>query len=186
MNIVETKIKGVFLIEPVVFGDHRGFFTETFKSNVFEKWGLPSKFIQDNHSMSLEAGTLRGLHYQKNPKAQTKLVRAIRGAIFDVAVDIRKGSPTYGQSVDVLLTAENKRQLLVPRGFAHGFVTLSPQTEVVYKVDEYYSPEDDRNILWNDPAIGIHWPFSSPILNDKDKQAPLLKDADNNFSMGEI
>lgn len=182
MKLIETKLEGVFLLEPKVFGDHRGFFMETYNAKDFQELGLEINFIQDNHSLSVPAGTLRGLHYQLEPKAQTKLVRCTRGAIYDVAVDIRKGSPTFGQWVGVILSEHNKRQLLVPKGFAHGFCTLVEYTEVNYKVDEYYSPENDRGILWNDPEIGIDWPVSSPVLSDKDQVHPLLKDADNNFT----
>ncbi len=131
--------------------------------------------------LSVEIGVLRGLHYQLNPKAQTKLVRVVSGAIYDVAVDIRKKSSTFGQWVGVNLSEANKRQLLVPQGFAHGFCTTEPQTQVLYKVDEYYSPLHDRGILWNDPAIGIDWPTANPILSDKDQKHPLLKDAEVNF-----
>lgn len=182
MNVTKTKLDGVLLLEPKVFGDHRGFFMETYNANVFQELGIEINFIQDNHSLSVPAGTLRGLHYQLAPKAQTKLVRCIRGAIYDVAVDICKGSPTYGQWVGVILSEHNKRQLLVPKGFAHGFCTLVENTEVNYKVDEYYSPENDRGILWNDPEIGIDWPVSTPVLSDKDQVHPLLKNADNNFT----
>ncbi|AFH59676.1 dTDP-4-dehydrorhamnose 3,5-epimerase [Paenibacillus caseinilyticus] len=181
MNIIQTKLDGVVIIEPAVFGDNRGFFMETFSAQKLKEAGLEYPFVQDNHSLSVEAGVLRGLHYQLNPKAQTKLVRVAAGAIYDVAVDIRKNSPTYGQWVGVILSAENKRQLLVPQGFAHGFCTLVPNTEVLYKVDQYYSPEHDRGIAWNDPALGIDWPVSKPVLSDKDGKHPLLADAENNF-----
>jgi dTDP-4-dehydrorhamnose 3,5-epimerase len=181
MKVSETKLADVFIIEPKVHGDHRGFFVESYNSATFKKFGIDFPFVQDNHSLSVETGVIRGLHYQLNPKAQTKLVRVISGAIYDVVVDIRKSSPTFGQWIGVILSAANKRQLLVPRGFAHGFCTIVPNTEVVYKVDEYYSPECDRGILWNDPAIGIEWPTSNPILSDKDQKHPLLNDAENNF-----
>ncbi|RBW68882.1 dTDP-4-dehydrorhamnose 3,5-epimerase [Bacillus taeanensis] len=181
MNIIETKLSGVKIIEPKVFGDHRGFFTESYSEKVFYEAGIDYKFIQDNHSLSVEAGVLRGLHYQLNPKAQTKLVRVATGAIYDVVVDIRKSSSTFGQWVGVILSESNKRQLLVPKGFAHAFCTITPNTNVLYKVDEYYSPEDDRGILWNDPELGIDWPISNPILSEKDSKHPLLKDAEINF-----
>lgn len=142
-------------------------------------------FIQDNHSFSATKGTLRGLHYQLNPFSQTKLVRCTRGSIYDVAIDIRKGSPTYGKWYGVILTAENKKQLLVPKGFAHGFLTLTPNVEVNYKVDEVYSSECDRGIMWNDPDIGIDWPIDGdPILSEKDENAPSLKEAEINFKFG--
>lgn len=181
MKVTEAKLPGVLLIEPAVFGDHRGFFMESYNSQTFAKHGIHFNFIQDNHSLSAEAGVLRGLHYQLNPKAQTKLVRVVAGAIYDVVVDIRRGSPTFGQWQGFILSAANKRQLLVPQGFAHGFCTLVPQTEVLYKVDEYYSPEHDRGIAWNDPALGIDWPVASPILSEKDGRHPVLSEADNNF-----
>jgi dTDP-4-dehydrorhamnose 3,5-epimerase len=181
VKITETSLPGVLLIEPKVFGDHRGFFMESYNKKLFAEYGLDFDFIQDNHSLSQQAGTIRGLHYQLNPKAQTKLIRVTRGAIYDVIVDIRKGSPTFGKWQGFILSADNKRQLLVPKGFAHGFCTLVENTEVQYKVDEYYSPEHDRGILWNDPALGIDWPTTNPILSDKDTKHPLLADAEINF-----
>jgi len=181
MKVYDTKLPGAKLIEPAVFGDHRGFFMESYNEERFHQHGIRHKFVQDNHSLSAEVGVLRGLHYQLNPKAQTKLIRVTSGAIYDVIVDIRKGSPTYGQWQGFILSAANKRQLLVPRGFAHGFCTLVPNTEVQYKVDEFYSPEHDRGIAWNDPALGIDWPISAPILSDKDGKHPTLAEADNNF-----
>ncbi|NEW07093.1 dTDP-4-dehydrorhamnose 3,5-epimerase [Paenibacillus sp. SYP-B3998] len=181
MKIVSTKLQGLFTIEPDVHGDNRGFFMESYSSAKFAEHGVDYIFVQDNHSLSVETGVLRGLHYQLNPKAQTKLVRVAAGAIYDVAVDIRKASLTFGQWIGVILSEANKRQLLVPQGFAHGFCTLVPNTQVLYKVDEYYSPEHDRGILWNDPALGIDWPTSLPILSDKDTKHPLLKDAKINF-----
>lgn len=186
MNIIETKLSGVKLVEPDVFGDHRGFFMESYNLKKFREKGLNYNFVQDNQSLSKEPGVLRGLHYQLSPKAQTKLVRVLTGAIFDVAVDIRKDSPTYGQWVGVILSEYNKRQLLIPKGFAHGFCTLVPDTQVAYKVDEYYSPQHDRGIRWDDPSIGIDWPISNPILSDKDTIHPFLKDAENNFLLGSI
>ncbi|MET3697017.1 dTDP-4-dehydrorhamnose 3,5-epimerase [Bacillus oleivorans] len=186
MNFIETKLSGVIIIEPNVFEDHRGFFMESYNKKNFENAGLNYNFIQDNHSLSVQTGTLRGLHYQLAPKAQTKLIRVTRGAVYDVAVDIRIGSPTFGQWVGVILNEKNKRQLLVPKGFAHGFCTIESNTEVQYKVDEFYFPEYDRSILWNDPKIGIEWPLNvAPILSGKDEKAPLLKNADNNFKFGE-
>lgn len=185
MNFIKTKLDGVLIIEPNVFGDHRGWFTETYNQESFEKVGLTLSFVQDNHSFSATKGTLRGLHYQLAPKAQTKLVRCTKGSIYDVAVDIRKGSVTYGEWFGIELTAENKKQLLVPKGFAHAFMTLTDDVEVQYKVDELYSPENDRGIVWNDPDIGIEWPISiKPVLSGKDEKAPQLKDADNNFTYG--
>ncbi|MBP0725130.1 dTDP-4-dehydrorhamnose 3,5-epimerase [Bacillus sp. RG28] len=183
MKVIETKLPNVYILEPKVHKDHRGFFMETYNKKVLEDYGINFEFIQDNHSLSVEAGTIRGLHYQLENKAQTKLVRVIRGAIFDVAVDIRKGSSTYGKWVGAILSEDNKRQLVIPKGFAHGFCTLVSNTEVHYKVDEFYSPEHDRGILWNDPEIGIYWPTSSPILSDKDSRHLVLSEADNDFKI---
>ncbi|MED4113700.1 dTDP-4-dehydrorhamnose 3,5-epimerase [Priestia megaterium] len=182
MNIIKTKFEDAVLIEPKVFGDHRGFFTESYNKEMFQQNGVDMDFIQDNHSLSQQPGTLRGMHFQLNDKAQTKLVRVTRGAIYDVIVDIRKGSPTYGEWQGFILSADNKRQLLVPKGFAHGFCTIVENTEVQYKVDELYSPEHDRGIAWNDPALNIDWPFNNPVLSDKDTKHPTLAEADNNFT----
>lgn len=182
MNIIPTKLEGVLIVETDVFGDNRGFFTECYNKPKFAAAGIAYDFVQDNHSYSAEAGTLRGLHYQLAPHAQTKLVRAIAGAIYDVAVDIRRGSPTYGQWVGVILSESNKRQLLVPQGFAHGFCTLTPHTQVMYKVDQTYSREHDRGILWSDSELGIDWPTAQVVLSDKDKVHPRLCEADNNFN----
>jgi len=181
LKVINTIFNDAFLLEPKVFGDHRGFFMESYNTQVFEELGLSYTFIQDNHSLSAEAGTIRGLHYQLNPFAQTKLVRAVQGAIYDVIVDIRKESPTYGQWQGFILTEENKRQLLVPMGFAHGFCTLVKNTEVIYKVDNYYSAEHDRGISWNDPYLNIDWPVREPILSEKDTKHPNLIDAENTF-----
>jgi dTDP-4-dehydrorhamnose 3,5-epimerase len=186
LNVIETSLQGVMVIEPKVFGDHRGWFMETFSDAKFEEVGILIKFVQDNQSFSATKGTLRGLHYQLNPKAQTKLVRCTKGSIFDVAVDIREGSPTFGKWFGIELSAENKKQLLIPKGFAHGFMTLTDDVEVQYKVDELYAPECDRGILWSDPEIGIEWPMDiKPVLSAKDENAPLLVQAENNFTYGE-
>ncbi|RXZ01502.1 dTDP-4-dehydrorhamnose 3,5-epimerase [Fictibacillus sp. S7] len=186
MNVLETSLSGVKVIEPKVFGDHRGWFMETYSTEVFKEAGIDIKFVQGNHSFSTAKGTLRGLHYQLNPKAQTKLVRCTKGAIFDVAVDIRKGSPSYGKWFGIELSAENKKQLLIPKGFAHGFMTLTSNVEVQYKVDELYAPDCDRGIIWNDPAIGIEWPIDiTPVLSEKDQKAPILEKAYNNFVVGD-
>ncbi|GAB7389186.1 dTDP-4-dehydrorhamnose 3,5-epimerase [Bacillaceae bacterium] len=154
---------------------------ESFNERDFRRLGLNYHFVQDNQSLSIEAGTIRGLHYQVNPMAQAKLVRVLRGAIYDVAVDLRRDSPAFGQWVGVILSAENKRQLLIPKGFAHGFCTLVPDTEVLYKVDEYYSPEHDRGIRWDDPTLNIDWPVANPILSEKDQRLPYMEDAEINF-----
>ena len=174
MAVTETKLKGVFLIEPQVFGDARGWFMETWSKAKLEAAGLNLDFVQDNQSYSATKGTLRGLHYQLNPMAQAKLVRCTRGELLDVAVDIRKNSPQYAQWVSVILSAENKKQLLIPRGFAHGFLTLTDDVEIQYKADQLYAPQFEGNIRWDDPQIKIDWPFEPTILADKDKNAPTL------------
>ena len=181
MRIVESRLKGVKLIEPKAFGDNRGFFMESYNEKLFREYGITDNFIQDNHSLSKEAGVLRGMHYQLSPKGQTKLIRAATGAIYDVVVDMRKGSPTYGEWEGYILSEHNKRQLLVPKGFAHGFCTITENVNVLYKVDEYYSPEHDRGIAWDDEALAIDWPVTNPILSEKDGKHPKLKDAENNF-----
>lgn len=169
------------IIEPQVFGDNRGWFTETYSKVKLEQLGLTADFVQDNHSLSAKKGVLRGLHFQINPMAQTKLIRCTRGAVRDVVVDLRKDSPTYKKWHSVELTAENFRQFWIPRGFAHGFLTLVDDCEIQYKVDNYYSPECDRSIRFDDPEIGIDWNISDPILSEKDLKAPLLRDSDVNF-----
>ncbi len=176
------EIPEVILIQAKKFGDDRGFFIETYKHTDFAHAGITGPFVQDNHSRSVK-GVLRGLHYQKNPHAQAKLVRCLQGRIFDVAVDIRKGSATYGRWVGAELSGDNTLMLYVPKGFAHGFLVLSESAEVLYKCTEEYAPEDDRGIRWDDPAIDIHWPIAIPLLSEKDKTHPLLKDADNNFAL---
>jgi len=186
LKVSETSLPGVKILEPIVYGDHRGWFMESFCQDWFSDVGIPINFVQDNHSFSASKGTLRGLHYQLNPKAQAKLVRCTRGTIFDVAVDIQKGSPTYGKWFGIELSEENKKQLFIPTGFAHGFITLTDLTEVQYKVNEYYAPEYERGILWNDPSIGIKWPLNvPPVLSKKDEISPLLSKAENNFRYGE-
>ncbi|MDK2934964.1 MAG: dTDP-4-dehydrorhamnose 3,5-epimerase, partial [Clostridiales bacterium] len=182
MNLIKTELDGVYILEPKVFGDNRGWFMESYSKKVFKKIGLDINFVQDNHSYSALKGTLRGLHFQNNPMAQTKLVRCTRGKILDVAVDLRKGSSTYKKWIAVELSDENKRQLLIPKGFAHGFLTLTDDVEVQYKVDEYYSKEHDRSVRFDDPEIGVNWGIDNPILSEKDKNAPLLRDSDCNFT----
>ncbi len=174
LEIRETELKGVFEILPKVFGDARGWFLESWSDRELKAAGIAADFVQDNHSFSAEMGTLRGLHYQRNPMAQAKILRVTRGEIFDVAVDIRKGSPQYMKWVAVRLSAENKKQLFIPRGFLHGFMTLTDNVEVQYKADNYYSPEHDGNVRWDDAAIGVAWPMAPVILSDKDKTAPTL------------
>lgn len=181
MKVIEAALPGVKLIEPVVHGDQRGYFLESYNAERYSSAGIPMVFIQDNHSRSEETGVLRGLHYQLAPKAQTKLVRVTAGAIYDVVVDIRRDSPTFGHWAGFILSAANARQLLVPQGFAHGFCTLVPGCEVQYKVDCLYSPEHDRGIAWDDPVLGIDWPHASPLLSEKDRMHPVLADAEINF-----
>lgn len=176
----KLEIPEVILIQPRSFGDDRGFFVETYKRSEFVNFGITDNFVQDNHSRSVK-NVLRGLHYQKNPMAQSKLVRCVQGEIFDVGVDIRKNSPTFGKWVGEILSAENKRQLYVPAGFAHAFLVLSDTAEVVYKTSEEYSPENDAGIKWNDPKININWNCNNPLVSDKDDKLPYLDEADNNF-----
>ncbi|WP_297445084.1 dTDP-4-dehydrorhamnose 3,5-epimerase [Desulfurobacterium sp.] len=178
-EFLKTEISEVIIVKPRVFGDERGFFLETYKKSDFTKAGINGEFVQDNHSKSRK-GVLRGLHYQAKPKMQGKLVRCIKGRIFDVAVDIREGSPTFGKWVGVELSEENKLMLWIPEGFAHGFLTLSEEAEIVYKVSgSEYSPEHDRSIRWNDPQIGIEWPIDKePLLSEKDRNAPFLQEAE--------
>ena len=181
MQIDPTALPDVLILTPRRFGDARGWFTETWNAARMADAGLDLPWVQDNHSFSAAKGTLRGLHYQSPPRAQDKLVRCTRGAILDVAVDFRAGSPTFAQWVVVELSAENGRQLLVPKGFLHGFVTLTEDTEVQYKCTDFYSPEHDGAVRWDDPDIGIDWRTTAPILSDKDAKAPLLADAGRPF-----
>jgi dTDP-4-dehydrorhamnose 3,5-epimerase len=176
VNVRPLAIPDVKLIEPKVFRDERGFFSETFSERDLARVGLELRFVQDNHSLSNKRGVVRGLHFQIPPHAQDKLVRVTRGAIVDVAVDLREGSPTYGYYVSARISAENWLQILVPKGFAHGFCTLEPNTEVVYKVTDYYAADADRGVRWDDPALGIEWPVknSEAILSPKDAQLPAL------------
>jgi dTDP-4-dehydrorhamnose 3,5-epimerase len=174
MKVIGTPIKGALILEPDVFKDKRGYFLETYQKKKYGDLGIDDDFVQDNLSFSV-FGTLRGLHFQ-NPTAQTKLVQVLQGEVFDVAVDIRKGSPTFGQHVSVVLSSDNKRQFLIPKGFAHGFCVTSETAIFTYKCSDYYTPENEHGLLWNDPGIGIQWPVEDPILSDKDKQYPCLKD----------
>lgn len=183
MQFKALHLSGTVLVIPVRFGDYRGYFSETFRADRFESEVGNYTFVQDNQSLSAEVGTVRGLHFQLDPRAQGKLVRCIAGAILDVAVDIRKGSPTYGQHVKAELSADNGCQLWVPPGFAHGFCTLEPNSIISYKVTDYYSPENDRGLLWNDPDIGIEWPVppDKAVLSAKDKIQPRLAEFETNF-----
>lgn len=174
MNVIETDIPGVLIIEPDVFGDERGYFKETYGRERYAELGIPD-FVQDNLSLSKSVGTLRGLHYQATPFAQGKLVSVIQGEVFDVAVDIRRDSPTFGQHVSVTLSAENHRQFYVPEGFAHGFQTTRPDTVFAYKCTNVYSKDHDRGILWDDPNLGIEWPIREGlVISDKDRNHPTL------------
>ena len=174
MYVERLTIREVIEIGPDRYEDERGFFSETYSRRALAEAGIEDEFVQDNHSLSVPQGTLRGLHFQAPPAAQAKLVRVVRGAILDVAVDIRVGSPSYGRHVSRRLSAKDWNQLYVPQGFAHGFCTLEPDTEVIYKVSGYYAPEHDRGLLWNDPALGIDWPVSDPLLSEKDRRHPPL------------
>lgn len=181
MNLIKTEIDGLFILEPKVFGDNRGWFYESYSKRTLEALGINIDFVQDNRSYSSQKGTLRGLHCQKDPDAQAKLLTCTKGKIFDVAVDIREGSPTYLKWIGVELSEENKKQFFIPRGFLHGFVTLTSDVEVLYKADAFYSPENDRSICYSDPEIGVKWPVNNPVISEKDAAAPLLKNSDIHF-----
>lgn len=181
MKVTKTELDGVVILEPKVFGDHRGFFMESWSQKVLDDLGLHYNFVQDNHSKSTVKGTLRGIHFQKGDKAQAKLVRCVKGAVLDVAVDLRHNSPTYKKWVAVELSEENKKQLLIPRGFGHGFVTLTDDVEFLYKADNYYAPEADGGIRWNDPTIGVEWGVEEPVLSEKDEKNPFLNEIEPIF-----
>jgi len=176
MQIIETEIPDVKILSPKKLGDHRGFFSETYNRKLFADAGITCEFVQDNHSLSGNKGVVRGLHYQLPPAAQHKLVRVVHGAILDVALDIRRNSPTFGRHVSAIVSAENWKQMFVPIGFAHGFVTLEANTQVIYKVSDYYSPQHERGIRWNDPALKIDWGIAieQAILSQRDTQHPVL------------
>lgn len=187
MERIDTKLDGVYIVVPDVFGDHRGYFMETYNKAAFKKLGISNDFVQDNQSYTAKKGTLRGIHFQNAPMAQAKVVRVTRGAVMDVAIDLRKGSPTYKQWVAVELSAENRRMLVIPRGFGHGFRTLTDDVEFCYKVDNLYSKECDRSIRFDDPSIGVDWgEVYDELLSAKDMNAPLLENSDCNFVFGEI
>lgn len=187
MKKIETSLPGVVIVEPQVFGDHRGYFMETYNQKAFHDIGIDNVFVQDNQSFTAQKGTLRGIHFQNAPYSQAKLVRVTKGAVLDVAVDLRKGSPTYKQWVAVELSAENKRMLFIPQGFGHGFRTLTDDVEFCYKVDNLYNKECDRGIRYNDPTIGVAWgEVIDELLSTKDTTSPLLDDSDCNFVYGEI
>ncbi len=185
MEFIQTSLSGVVLCVPKRFTDDRGFFSETFSERVFQEAGLPYRFVQDNHSLSRKRGTVRGLHFQAPPRAQAKLVRCVRGRVLDIAVDIRHGSPTYGKWVSEELSAENGRQLLIGRGFLHGFVTLEPDTEIVYKCDDYYAPDCDGAVLFSDPQLAIDWggiDLAEVTLSGKDASAPTMTQFNTPFT----
>jgi len=183
MRITELELKGVKIIEPKYFEDFRGYYCETYSKRTMQEKGIDTVFIQDNHSLSLKKGTIRGIHFQINPKPQTKLVRCTAGRIMDYVVDLKKDSPTYKKWISVELSAENRRQIWIPNGYGHAFITLEDNCEVQYKVDELYYPEFDRAITWNDPDITIDWGSSNPIISEKDTKAPILRESDVNFTV---
>jgi len=184
MQVIATDIAEVKEIRPIRYRDSRGFFSEIFREELLRQYGIDAPFVQENHSLSVDRGVVRGLHFQIPPMAQAKLVRVGAGSVLDVAVDIRAGSPSYGRHVAVVLSAAEGNQLFVPEGFAHGFCTLEPNTEVIYKVNHYYSPEHDRGMRWNDPALGIAWPVgeAEAVLSDKDRRQPLLAELPQHFA----
>jgi dTDP-4-dehydrorhamnose 3,5-epimerase len=183
MEIEETFLKGVFILKPKVWRDNRGYFFESFRADRFAELGIEAQFLQDNESLSVSRGVLRGLHFQNPPVAQAKLVRVIKGAVLDVAVDIRAGSPTYGRSLQHVLSEENKEMLYIPKGFAHGFVTLEVHTIFSYKCSDYYRTDAERGIMWNDPDLGIDWKCDAPILSDKDRKNIAFKDFISPFQL---
>lgn len=181
MDFQKTSFQDAWLIRPQVFRDKRGFFLESFSKKKFEVAGIDARFVQDNHSMSVEKGVLRGLHFQKPPHSQAKLVRVTKGSVYDVIVDLRKDSETYGKLEGFNLSENNSLILFIPKGFAHGFCTLENNTEFMYKTDEYYAPESDSGIIWNDPTLNIKWPTENPILSDKDQKLQEFKDFNSPF-----
>jgi len=181
MRVIETGLPGLVLIEPKVFRDARGYFMETYNEAAFAAAGISSRFVQDNHAYSASGGVLRGLHFQLPPFAQAKLVWVVRGAVLDVAVDLRRDSPTFGRHFSVELSAANMQRLFLPRGFAHGYLTLAPDTEFLYKVDAPYAPQADAGLAWDDPDIGVAWPCAQPVLSDKDRKLPRLEHFDSPF-----
>ena len=182
MKLVNVFFDSVVLLEPKVFGDHRGYFMETYNQKTFADLGINNVFVQDNQSFTLNKNTIRGVHFQRGALAQAKLLRVTRGAIKDLAVDLRRGSPTYLRWAFAELNDENRRMLFIPRGFGHAFITLTDNVEVCYKVDNFYSPEHDRSVRYDDPQIGVQWQTASPILSEKDAQAPLLAESDCDFT----
>lgn len=182
MQVTELGLPGVKLIQPDYFEDYRGYYCETYSSRTLKKWGIENVFVQDNHFLSLKRGTIRGIHFQNVPKAQAKLLRCTRGSLLDVVVDLRKDSPTFKKWISVVLSAENRKQIFIPKGFGHACIALADFTEGQYKVDELYEPSLDRAIRWNDPELNIHWGISEILVSPKDEKAPLLKESDVNFT----
>ena len=181
MKVTPLALPEIKVIEPTYFEDARGYFCETYSKRTLAEYGINTEFVQDNHSLTVQKGTIRGIHFQKPPCSQGKLLRCTRGSIFDVAVDLRKNSPTFKQWVSVELTSDNHKQVWIPAGFGHGFLTLEDNCEVQYKADAFYAPECDRSIAWDDAEIGIDWGVDEPILSQKDKNAPRLADSDVDF-----
>lgn len=181
MKIIELELEGVKILEPKYFEDDRGYYTESYSSRTLREYGIDTVFVQDNHLMSLKKGTIRGIHFQNYPKAQSKLLRCTKGSILDIVVDLRKASTTYKKWVSVILSEENRRQIFIPKGYGHACISLEDNTQVQYKVDELYYPEYDRAIAWNDPELNINWTIDNVILSRKDREAPFLKDSDVNF-----
>ena len=185
MHITRLAIPDILILKPVKHGDERGFFSETYSRNALTKAGISLELVQDNHAYSAQPGTVRGLHFQIPPRAQAKLIRVVRGAIYDVALDLRRGSPSYGRHVGAVISAKEWNQILIPAGFAHGLCTLEPDTEVLYKVTDHYAPECDRGVLWNDPALGIEWPVdpAKAVVSERDRRHPTLADLPPCFEM---
>lgn len=181
MKIIELELEGVKILEPKYFEDDRGYYTESYSSRTLREYGIDTVFVQDNHLMSLKKGTIRGIHFQNYPKAQSKLLRCTKGSILDIVVDLRKSSPTYKNWISVILSEKNRKQIFIPKGYGHACISLEDNTQVQYKVDELYYPEYDRAIVWNDPELNIDWTIDNVILSKKDREAPFLKDSDVNF-----
>lgn len=181
MKISQLELAGVKILEPKYFEDYRGYYTESYSARTLAEHGIDTVFVQDNHLLSLKKGTIRGIHFQNYPKAQAKLLRCTKGSILDIVVDLRKNSPSYKKWISIVLTAENRKQIFIPKGFGHACISLEDNTEVEYKVDEFYYPEYDRAIRWDDLELNIDWGTKEVILSDKDKNAPSLADSDVNF-----
>lgn len=184
MKVIDLEFEGVKILEPIIHTDYRGYYMESYSQRTLKEIGIENVFVQDNHLLSLKKGTIRGIHFQNEPKAQAKLLRCTKGEILDIIVDLRKSSPTYKKSISVKLTAENKKQIFIPKGFGHACISLVDDTEVQYKVDELYEPKFDRAIAWNDPELNIEWGTDKPIVSPKDGNAPCLKESDVNFVYG--